>query len=161
MDNNLIPSPETKSYGDNELGTALDDLMVSFEAFKQANDERLDQIEKRSVDVLTEHRVDRISKALDEQQNALDTLIVKSRRPGLGDALPTGRHAAPLTARAMEHKTAFDRYMRGGVEQDLRQLEEKAMSVGSDPDGGYLVPEQIEAEVGKTSCGHLSDPGDR
>ena len=145
MDRMKLPSPETKSFSDADLGSAFDEFMVSFEAFKQANDERLDQIEKRSSDVLTEHKVDRISKVLDTQQAALDALIVKGRRPGLGD----GHHAAILSARTVEHKAAFDRYIRGGVEQDLRQLEEKAMSVGSDPDGGYLVPEQVETEVGK------------
>ncbi|WP_316858038.1 phage major capsid protein [uncultured Cohaesibacter sp.] len=142
-------SPETKSIMDADLSSAFDDFLVSFDAFKHANDERLDEIEKRSADVLTEHKVDRISKALDEQQTALDSLILKARRPSLADGLSTGRHAAPLSARALEHKTAFNRYIRSGVEQDLRDLEAKAMSISSDPDGGYLVPEQVEAEVGK------------
>ena len=145
MTNRTLPSPETKAIHEPDLGGAFDDFLTSFEAFKQANDERLDQIEKRSADILTEHKVDRISKALDDQQSALDRLIVKSRRPGLGEGL----NAAPLSAHAMDHKSAFDRYVRAGVDQDLRQLEEKAMSIGSDPDGGYLVPEQVEAEVGK------------
>ena len=136
---------ETKSVHDAELGGAFDEFLVSFEAFKQANDERLDQIEKRSVDVLTENKVERISRALDTQQAALDGLLLKARRPGLGN----GFDVAPLAASAREHKGAFDSYIRSGTEQDLRQLEQKAMSVGSDPDGGYLVPEQVEAEVGK------------
>nr|WP_321445013.1 phage major capsid protein [uncultured Cohaesibacter sp.] len=146
MDHSILPAPETKSLVDADLGSAFDDFLHSFEAFKQANDERLDQIEKRSVDALTENKVNRISKSLDDQQAALDTLLLKSRRPGLGD---NARLAGAVTLHAMEHKTAFDRYIRSGVEQDLRQLEEKAMSASSDPDGGYLVPDQIEAEVGK------------
>ena len=145
MTNRTLPSPETKAMHEADLGGAFDDFLTSFEAFKQANDERLHQIEKRSTDILTEHKVDRISKALDDQQAALDRLIVKSRRPGLGEGL----NAAPLSAHAMDHKSAFDRYVRAGVDQDLHQLEEKAMSIGSDPDGGYLVPEHVEAEVGK------------
>ena len=87
-------------------------------------------------------------KALDEQQAALDNLILKSRRPKLGE----GRGVLALSHNAMEHKAAFDSYIRKGAETDLRQLEAKAMSIGSDPDGGYLVPEQVEAEVGKTPC---------
>ncbi|WP_319495798.1 phage major capsid protein [uncultured Cohaesibacter sp.] len=142
-------SPETKSLVNGELGAAFDDFLVSFEAFKRANDDRLQEIEKRSVDGLTEHKVDRISKALDDQQSALDNLILKARRPSLGDGFVAARHAAPLSLRAMEHKAAFDRYIRSGVEQDLRDLEAKAMSISSDPDGGYLVPELVEAEVGR------------
>nr|WP_321463373.1 phage major capsid protein [uncultured Cohaesibacter sp.] len=144
-----IPSPETKSLVSGELGSAFDDFLVSFEAFKRANDDRLDEIEKRSADVLTEHKVDRISKALDEQKSALDNLILKARRPSLAGDLASIRHSAPMSMRAMEHKAAFDRYIRSGVEQDLRDLEAKAMSISSDPDGGYLVPELVEAEVGK------------
>ena len=144
MTNKTHSSYETKSYDDADIGSAFDTFLNSFEAFKQANDERLDAIEKRSADVLADHKVDRISKALDTQQAALDDLLVKARRPGLGALSAKG-----MGSRAVEHKTAFDRYIRAGVEQDLRQLEEKAMSIGSDPDGGYLVPEQVEAEVGK------------
>ena len=112
MDHSILPAPETKSLGDADLGSAFDDFLHSFEAFKQANDERLDQIEKRSVDVLTENKVNRISKSLDDQQAALDTLLLKSRRPGLGD---NARLAGAVTLHAMEHKTAFDRYIRSGV----------------------------------------------
>ena len=34
--------------------------------------------------------------------------------------------------------------MRKGDAGNLRVLEEKALSVGSDPDGGYLVPAETE-----------------
>ncbi|HQF30612.1 MAG TPA: phage major capsid protein, partial [Hyphomicrobiales bacterium] len=36
-----------------------------------------------------------------------------------------------------------------GTDHGLRQLEEKALSVGSNPDGGYLVPEETEREIGR------------
>jgi HK97 family phage major capsid protein len=39
--------------------------------------------------------------------------------------------------------------VRRGEQTSLRALEVKAMSVGSNPDGGYLVPEEIEREIGK------------
>ena len=39
--------------------------------------------------------------------------------------------------------------MRGGESAGLRALETKAMSVGSNPDGGYLVPSEVEREIGK------------
>jgi HK97 family phage major capsid protein len=142
-------APEIKAIPDAELGAAFDDFLLSFEAFKQANDDRLDEIEKRSVDVLTEHKVERISKALDDQQSALDDLILKARRPSLSGFEGKAARGLQMTALSLEHKDAFDRYIRAGIEQNLRQLEEKAMSVGSDPDGGYLAPDQVEAEIGK------------
>ena len=50
---------------------------------------------------------------------------------------------------AREHKAAFDAYMRSGESAGLRALEVKAMSVGSNPDGGYLVPVEIEHAIGQ------------
>ena len=39
--------------------------------------------------------------------------------------------------------------MRNGESAGLRALETKAMSVGSNPDGGYMVPVEIETAIGK------------
>ena len=39
--------------------------------------------------------------------------------------------------------------MRAGESSGLRALEVKAMSVGSNPDGGYLVPVELEHEIGR------------
>src|SRR5690606_5133016 len=50
---------------------------------------------------------------------------------------------------ALEHKQAFEAYMRSGDERSLRGLEEKAMSYSSPQDGGYLVPDETEAAIGK------------
>jgi HK97 family phage major capsid protein len=111
-----------------------DDVLQAFEAFKDANDDRLQQIEKRmSADVITSDKVDRINKAVDE-------LILKSRRPAL---------SADRIAEPSEHKRAFDGYVRKGEVHGLSALEAKAMSIGSNPDGGYLVPQETEAEIGR------------
>jgi HK97 family phage major capsid protein len=128
MDLNL----ETKVMG----GEATqDDVLSAFEAFKEANDERLSQIEKRmSEDVVTAEKVERIGRAIDE-------LTLKARRPLLG--------AGAGRAEPSEHKQAFDSYMRKGEAYGLARLEQKAMSIGSGADGGYLVPEETEAEIGR------------
>ncbi|MDP8996189.1 MAG: phage major capsid protein [Pseudomonadota bacterium] len=110
------------------------DVFTAFEAFKDANDERLGQIEKRqSADVVTTEKVDRINKALDD-------LILKSRRPQL---------SAEPKVELTEHKKAFDSYVRKGDSFALNAMEAKAMSVGSGQDGGYLVPPETEAEIGR------------
>ena len=67
-------APETKALGDDVSG-AFDEFMHAFEAFKEANDDRLGQLEKRMAsDVLTIEKVDRISRGMDEQKRALDQL---------------------------------------------------------------------------------------
>src|SRR5262245_18862876 len=123
-----------------EIGDAYDSLLRGFEAFKEANDERLDQIERRMSDGLTEEKLDRINRALDEYKRTVDDLQLKAARPQRGGA-------APRTGAAAEHKGAFETYVRSGEAGNLRALEEKALSAGTAADGGYLVPEEIEAGV--------------
>jgi HK97 family phage major capsid protein len=131
---------ETKVAGE---GAAYDGMMRAFEAFKEANDERLGEIEKRmSVDVITTDKVERIGKAMDQQKARLDELTLKARRPALG-----GDEAK--TAAAREHKQAFESYVRKGESQGLADMELKSMSIASNPDGGFLVPAETEAEIGR------------
>jgi HK97 family phage major capsid protein len=121
-----------------EVGQAFDEIMTAFEAFRQANDERLKDIEQRmSADAVTVDKMERINRALDE-------LTLKGRRPQLGadswDSAPAHRR---------EHKAAFDSYVRKGQTTGLATLEAKSLSAGSDADGGYLVPEETETEIGR------------
>ncbi|MEQ1942268.1 phage major capsid protein [Mesorhizobium sp. VNQ89] len=140
-EHNLARAPEAKSAGGHpELADAFDEFMTTFEAFKDSNDRRLAELETRGADVLTVEKVDRISRALDEQKRAIDNLSLKRMRP----ALENGGRALPS-----EHKQAFDAYMRSGDERAIRALDMKAMSYGSGPDGGYLVPNETEREIGK------------
>lgn len=136
-------APETKGGGDTaELADAFGEFMGTFEAFKEANDRRLAELEeKKSADVVTADKVDRISRAMDEQKRAIDGLSLKRLRPQLGQ--DRGR------AMPSEHKSAFEAYMRGGDESRIRALDTKAMSYGSGPDGGYLVPAETEAAIGR------------
>ncbi|MDU0343426.1 phage major capsid protein, partial [Bosea rubneri] len=46
-----------------------------------------------------------------------------------------------------EHKAAFASYVRHGEAAGLKQLEGKALSAGSGPDGGYLAPSTVESEI--------------
>jgi len=131
---------ETKSA---DISMALEEFMYSFEAFKDANDQRLKEIERRSAaDPLTAEKVDRISDALDEQKRLIDGVVLKNVRPTLGVDGESSVHA-------LERKQAFEAYIRSGDERKLRAFEEKAMSYGTAQDGGYLVPEETEREIGR------------
>lgn len=133
---------ETKA-GAGSVGAAFEDFMRAFEAFKETNDERLYQLERRSAtDPLIEEKIVRIDRALDEHRRVVDDLALKAARPAIGGA-------APRSGAALAHKSAFDSYVRKGESGALRDLERKALSVGSDPDGGYLVPEETERTVNR------------
>jgi len=131
-------APEHKAgIADPDSVVTRDEFIRVFEEFKTENDERVAAIERRRPDVLNEEKVARIEQRLDE-------LTLKNARP------PLGREQGTVTsASAREHKSAFDVYVRSGESAGLRQLEVKAMSVGSNPDGGYLVPAEIEREIGR------------
>ncbi|MBS0278641.1 MAG: phage major capsid protein [Proteobacteria bacterium] len=129
---------ETKDGAANrEIKDAFGDFLRAFEAFKESNDARLIEIEKRGGDVVLEEKVDRINAALTEQKSLIDELTIAAARPALGEtkAEPRGQR---------ERKAAFDRYMRKG---DGACFESKAMSVGSNADGGYVVPLEIAQTI--------------
>ncbi len=119
-----------------ETAALRDELMRVFETFKEENDGRIAEIERGRGDVLVEEKLARLDAKLDE-------LMLKQARPAFG----RGEGATPLAAR--EHKAAFDAYVRTGENGGLRQLELKAMSGGSNPDGGYVVPPEIEHAIGR------------
>ncbi len=141
-EHNLARAPDTKSAGNHaELADAFDEFMTTFEAFKDGNDRRLARTGKQG-----RRRADG-----------------REGRPHLeGARRAEARHrqsfAESASARALdrggravlaEHKQAFDAYMRSGDDRLIRALDTKAMSYGSGQDGGYLVPDETEAEIGK------------
>jgi HK97 family phage major capsid protein len=140
-----MPTLETKSASasDGDVNATFAEFMRAFEAFKEGNDERLSQLERRgSADPVTVDKVDRIDSALDETKRMVDSLVLKSARPHLGGP-------APRSASSYQHKAAFDAYVHKGEDAGLRALESKALSVGTGTDGGYLVPEEIERAVNR------------
>jgi HK97 family phage major capsid protein len=136
---------ETKAGISGDALVTHGELMRAFEAFKAANDERLD--EKRG-DVLLEEKVARIDAALDATSKKLDAITLKGARPAFGRD-SQAQKSAQNSHEAIEHKTAFEAYVRAGEATGLRALEAKAMSIGSNQDGGYLVPAEVETEIGR------------
>jgi HK97 family phage major capsid protein len=131
-----MPTLETKSAGGEDLTASFDAFLRAFDAFKETNDDRLGQLERRSsADPLTGDKLARIERTLDE-------LSLKSARPHLGGG-------APRSHAGLQHKAAFDVYVRKGDAATLRELESKALSVGTDADGGFLVPDELERAVNR------------
>jgi predicted phage gp36 major capsid-like protein len=81
---------ETKTVsGTPEARAAMHEMMAAFEAFKGANDARLDEIERKSAaDALLEEKVARIDQAVGAAQARLDRVVSEARRPELGVAVP-------------------------------------------------------------------------
>ena len=135
LENKAVP-------GGGALNAAFSEVWTAFEAFKEANDQRLAEMERKAgPDVVTSEKVDRIARSLDEHKHAMDQAILRLNRPILG--LANG-----VTTKS-DHASAFEAYVRSGDDRHLRGLEAKAMSYGSGQDGGYLVPDELEAAIGR------------
>jgi HK97 family phage major capsid protein len=129
-------APETKAGLSAGEYVTQDEVMRLYDEYKTTND-RVAALEKHgSLDPVVREKLARLDARLDE-------LTLKSARPALG------RDAGPTGAAQREHKSAFDAYVRTGESGGLRGLEMKALSIGSNPDGGYLVPEEVERAIGR------------
>ncbi len=126
------------------LSEATEKLARTFEDFKKSNDDRLAQIEKKgSADALTSEQVDRINGEITrlekEWKSRADDLEKKANRPSGSGAM--------LSQDQIEHKQKFGAFLRRGHDAGLREIEKKAVTAGSDPEGGYFVPEELEANI--------------
>jgi hypothetical protein len=62
-------SPEAKSA---DIASAFDEFCRGFETFKAENDRRIEEVERKSADPLTDEKVTRIGLALDANKRVLD-----------------------------------------------------------------------------------------
>ncbi len=148
---------------------AVDALHAGFEEFKKANDERLAQIEKKgSADVVTEAKIQKIEADLEKAQRIADEAVLAAKRQSRvvtderGEVVDLDRKAqewASMNARRRGsvvgsfgaadmdgYKAAFDTFLRKG-EEVMGVEERKALSVGSDPDGGYVVNPDLSGRI--------------
>ena len=122
-----------------EVKVAVDSLAAAFEAFKAANDAALkEKADLGAVDALTEAKLARIEGEIERLGDGLDRARASLLRPPAGGH----RHEPPS-----EHRAAFGAYLRKGDESRIATLETKALSVGTDPEGGYLVPPEVSQRI--------------
>jgi HK97 family phage major capsid protein len=125
---------------DMELKEVLDQLGKAFEEYRKTNDARLEELRKTGHNSaeLEEKlaRIDGELRRLDEEKGKLEA---KLNRPGLASG-----NEDPVKT---EHKSAFLRWMRKGVEEGLADLQLKAIQTGVEGDGGYAVPELLNREI--------------
>jgi HK97 family phage major capsid protein len=119
-----------------EARSASADIHAAFEALKAANDARLDEIERRgSADPLLDDKLARIERTLGRQQTALERLALEQARPALGE---DPRKGDP------EHKSAWGAYLRKGDDSGLARLDLKALTQGTENQGGYVAPPELD-----------------
>ena len=125
-----------------EVRSAAENLASAFEQFKENNDQRLAAIEKKgSADVILTEKVNRIDQQVVQLQDVVSGVKTAMRRP------TTSLSSAASSIHDAEHKQAFMRYITKGIDSDLANIQSKAMSVLSDPNGGYIVPTELSDRI--------------
>lgn len=147
-----------------EAVKAVDDLNRAFEEFKSSHKENLEQ-----RDVVIEEKLARIEESLDAAQKVADEAVLAAKRANRivtdeqgneidldqkavewartaakrrGDSAPADFDGAAMVA----YKKHMNRYLRKGDER-MGAEELKALSVGSDPDGGYTVHPDMSGRI--------------
>lgn len=148
-----------------ELKTLLEEQGKAFAEFKAANDGLQAEVKKLKADVVTSDKVDRINKALDDMADQIkaaakraDEIEAKANRVALSggpaDDIETKAAAAfaKQTGSAVgvedlrDYKSTL--YGVGGPLRNAQPTRDlKALSVGSDPDGGYLVTPDTSGRI--------------
>jgi HK97 family phage major capsid protein len=148
---------------------AVEDLNKAFAEFKSVNDQRLAEIEKKgTADALLTEKLTKIEADLDAAQKKADDAVLAAKRQSRM-VTDTAGNEVDLDAKALSwargiarsrgtdvrefgateltsYKSAFDSYMRK-EERTLSGDEIKALSVGSDPDGGYVVYPDLSGRI--------------
>jgi HK97 family phage major capsid protein len=133
----------------------LSDLYRSFELFKEANDERLKDIEaKGAADPLTEMKVNRLNDRFDQLETALrrSTRAAETKSDDQAEAAAFAlerkhTYSGELDVKTYRHyKSALNNYLRkNNAGSNLDEI--KALSAGSDPDGGFAVPPDMSGRI--------------
>lgn len=129
-----------------EVKTLVEKIEKGFEEFKKANDERLGKLEKGGATGDWEAKLAAIQKdvstALDLKKD-IERVELKAGRAGLGDTKSTD------PAKVEYREAFFGRFVRKGDEAGMKDLAQKAVSVGTPSEGGYAVPEDLDRTIEK------------
>lgn len=137
-----------------ELKEVIQKVGENFEAFKKANDQRLENIEKTGVDISeTREQLELIQKemaSLEDIRKRLEKAEIKLDTPAM--------EKGEFKKEDIEHAKAFEDYIRSvkmgqksGDQQKLNVLieREKAVSIGTAAAGGHALPEVVSRQIDK------------
>lgn len=153
-----------------EINAVVEELGTAFEEFKAAHTQQLAEIKAgRGNEAVLNDKIERLGARMDELQAQKDALETKFNRPNMGGDEVSVDERKALAAMNVEIKAAaasagrpqpqdidldsFRAYKRGFAEwarKGERALDEacrKALQVGVDVDGGFLVPADVSGRI--------------
>ena len=138
----MLPTDSTPSII--ETKALNNDLGRVYEALYEANDEKENEFSKKHTsDPITDDKISKINKLIDrleQQSQTKANAIQRSTRGNVNEDVV--KHDLSL-----QHKSAFDSFLRTGNTEGLLSIQTKAMSAGSGVDGGFMVPYRLHDEI--------------
>ena len=113
---------------------AIEQLNTAWAEFKSTNEERIKSEAKGVADVLFDLKAAKINDAMDELSAKIKTMEAKAARPAAGAD----------SEQAVEEFKAKVRNWASTGNADGRGPEIKALSIGTNADGGFAVPKVID-----------------
>lgn len=126
-----------------EINDKIDQIGNAWEHFKQVNDERLKQVEKKgSADCLVLEELNKINNTIDEQKNKIEKFEISMSRPSFESKSKENFEDN------LEHKKALNNYLKKGIEAPLANLETKSdftsLTDSGSSYGGYLLSPNMQ-----------------
>ena len=127
-----------------EITRKVNGLGNAWEQFKQVNDARLNEVEKKgAADPLYMEHLKKISDSLDNYKSRMDHMETAISRP---EAVFESKSVHVPS----EYSVAFQNYLRKGMDSGLESFQAKSLSVGNNDDGGFLVTSAMSETIAKT-----------
>jgi HK97 family phage major capsid protein len=126
-----------------EILDAIENSNRAFEEFKKVNDARIEELNKGGATADMQAKMAAIQNDMLAQKRLIEDMEAKAKRPHFG------LDGKEVNQAEVEHKQAFNGFMRKGKVDGLADLEAKAYawSTNSGADGGYAVPKTIDSMI--------------
>lgn len=130
-----------------EIKSLVEDQGRAWEAFKKSNDERLAAIESKGyAPASITEEMSKISTDLSKTSADVQELMKVQARNELISQQQEGK-GKTLTPEQLEHKNALRNMIKTGDDSGLLDIQKKAMNSQTDPDGGYLVTDEMDNAI--------------
>lgn len=129
-----------------KLSSIPENLLVKEAAGSENKDNSATEVKEAlaGISKTFEDKTEALQKSNDAMQVEIKNLNAAIRRAAGGEAREEDDEKAK---NVKAHTKAYASYFRKGLETGLAELEEKALSIGSDPDGGYTVPDATSNRI--------------
>jgi HK97 family phage major capsid protein len=124
---------------DAEVKGLIDEIGRGYTELQQTLTQKAEQAATGAVDPLITSKIEALNADITAKEVKRDAALaeMRSRIDALAFTGPSKKDGE--SAELREYRAKLTNYIRRGNEDGLRALEQRALSVGSDPDGGYTV----------------------